>query len=160
MRSPSKRPCTSALSVETSPLKTPVRATITCWQSSNFASIVPSRISRLHELIVPDTDTPGPTIIVRTSASSFCGQACAPVSSYGRVCVPSVLGDDKSLGRTVSPDLPRGSTGFSNKPRLSGTLNITSPLSAAPVEAVKLPAARVNAELSAARSPKLSQQPA
>src|SRR5437868_13165811 len=77
---PSKEPCTSASSVVLSPLKTPPSLMTTFGQSASFASILPWMISRWQEVISPLTDTPGPIIKVRTSASLSGGRICDPAS--------------------------------------------------------------------------------
>src|SRR5207253_10830930 len=101
-----KEPRTSALSAEPSPLKMPPSLIITYWQSSNFASRVPSTISRLQEAISPENDVSGPTIIVRTSTSLLRGRACVSVSDGEGVCTTSVLGRDRSLARNESAIFP------------------------------------------------------
>src|ERR1700731_3456252 len=106
MRLPSNEPCTSASSVELSPLKTPPSLIITFGQSANFASILPCTISRLQEVISPETDTPGPMMSVRRSASSVLGARCGPVSWCGGEVSPVSDG---------SVDFQTGSVGFNGK---------------------------------------------
>src|SRR5205823_14283507 len=65
--SPSNAPWISACSVALSPLKRPPSLISTSLQLSNFASTVPSTMSRLQEVISPENEVPEPTTIVRRS---------------------------------------------------------------------------------------------
>src|SRR5204862_7776540 len=99
---PSKEPCTSASSVVLSPLKTPPSLMTTFGQSASVASILPWTISRWHEVISPLTDTPGPMIRVRTSASLS-----------DRVCDPASWGvEERSAVDGSSVVFQKGSVGF------------------------------------------------
>src|SRR5438477_11376732 len=71
-------------------------------QSASFASILPWTISRLQEVISPLTDTPGPMIRVRTSASLS-----------DRVCDPASWGvEGRSAVGGSSVVFQKGSVGF------------------------------------------------
>src|SRR5256885_5122737 len=76
-RSPSNAPWISACSVALSPLKRPPSLISTSLQSSNFASTVPSTMSRLQEVISPENEVPEPTTIVRISTCLLDGSDCA-----------------------------------------------------------------------------------
>src|SRR5947209_9831969 len=111
---PSKEPCTSASSVVLSPLKTPPSLMTTFGQSASFASIVPWTISRLQEVISRLTDTPGPIIRVRTSAS-LSDRGCDP-ASWGV--------EEKTAVGGSSVVFQKGSVGFRGfwSPRSAGLI--------------------------------------
>src|SRR5712671_1147268 len=115
---PSKEPCTSASSVVLSPLKMPPSLMTTFGQSASFASILPWTISRLQEVISPLTDTPGPIIRVRTSAS-LSDRGCDPASCG--------VEERSGVGRS-SVVFQKGSVGFEGfwSPRSAGLLAFPS----------------------------------
>ena len=67
VRSPSKRPLTSAVSISAEPRKRPASAISTVWQSRNAASTLPSTTSLLQDLISPLRKMSRPTISFLTS---------------------------------------------------------------------------------------------
>jgi len=97
--------------------------------------------------IVPDTDIPAPTTSVRASIWLFRGRGSGTVSGCGAGGSP---------GRGGSLDFQNGSVGFNS--RLSVAPSMVPPPFVAAIASAGLPIGRINAPLSTARCPKLSQR--
>ena len=116
-RSPSNAPWISACSVALSPLKRPPSLISTSLQLSNFASTVPSTMSRLQEVISPENEVPEPTTIVRISTCLLDGSDCG--SAFWGGGGEGSAEPRRLLGRHHSPDFATGCAGFSGTRRLS-----------------------------------------